>query len=198
MAAQTTSFRYLSFTMLDDLHRVLVSPQQIQARVKELGRQITKDYSEMGELTVIAIINGSIIFAADLIRQIEMPLRLDCMRVSSYKDDTKPNSVPEVIDTVRLDIKNRHVLLIDDVMDTGRTTEHVARLLAELAPASLKICVLLEKKGRREVNTQPDYVGFLIPDEFAVGYGLDFAEQYRNLPCIGVLRPEAQNPPEWR
>lgn len=184
--------------MLDDLHRVLVSPQQIQARVKELGREIDGDYRDKGELTVIAIINGAIVFAADLIRHIDMPLRLDCMRVSSYRDDTKPTAAPEVIDTVRLDIKDRHVLLIDDVMDTGRTTEHVAKLLAQLDPASLKICVLLEKKGRREVDTQPDYVGFVIPDEFAVGYGLDFAEQYRNLPCIGVLRPEAQNPPEWR
>lgn len=184
--------------MLDDLHRVLVSPQQIQARVKELGKEITKDYSDKGEITVIAIINGAIVFAADLIRHIDMPLRLDCMRVSSYKDDTKPNSLPEVIDTVRLEIKDRHVLLIDDVMDTGRTTEHVAALLRRLDPASLKVCVLLEKKGRREVSTSPDYVGFLIPDEFAVGYGLDFAEQYRNLPGIGVLRPEAQNPPEWR
>lgn len=184
--------------MLDDLHRVLVSPQQIQARVKELGREITADYCEKGELTVIAIINGAIVFAADLIRHIDMPLRLDCMRVSSYRDDTKPTAMPEVIDTVRLDIKDRHVLLIDDVMDTGRTTEHVANLLGQLDPASLKICVLLEKKGRREVETQPDYVGFVIPDEFAVGYGLDFAEQYRNLPCIGVLLPEAQNPPEWR
>jgi hypoxanthine phosphoribosyltransferase len=184
--------------MVDDLHRVLVSPQQLQARVKELGKEITKDYRDKGELTVIAIINGAIVFAADLIRHIDMPLRLDCMRVSSYKDDTRPETMPEVIDTVRLDIKDRHVLLIDDVMDTGRTTQHVAKLLSELGPASLKVCVLLEKKGRREVDANPDYVGFAIPDEFVVGYGLDFAEQYRNLPCVGVLRPEAQNPPEWR
>ena len=184
--------------MHENLHKVLVSPTQLQSRVKELGKEITLAYRDKGEVTAIAIINGAIVFAADLIRHIDMPLRLDCMRVSSYRDDTKPNSIPEVIDKVRLDLKDRHILLIDDIMDTGRTTEHVAHILRQMGPASLKICVLLEKRGRREVDIVPDFVGFDIPDEFAVGYGLDFAEQYRNLPCIGVLSPEAQNPPEWR
>jgi hypoxanthine phosphoribosyltransferase len=184
--------------MHHDLHRVLVSAQQLQARVKELGRQITLDYREKGELTVVVIINGAIVFASDLIRCIDLPLRLDCMRVSSYRDDTKPAATPEILDTVRLDLAGRHVLLIDDIMDTGRTTEKVSRILARAEPASLRICVLLEKKSRREVGLNPDYVGFQIPDEFVVGYGLDFAEQYRNLPVIGVLRPEAQNPPVWR
>lgn len=184
--------------MHPDLHRVLVSAQQLQTRVRDLGRQITLDYRDKGELTAIAIINGAIVFAADLIRHVDMPLRLDCMRVSSYRDDTKPVSLPEIVENLRLDIKDRHVLLIDDIMDTGRTTENVSRVLLDMSPASLKICVLLEKKGRREVDTTPDYVGFQIPDDFVVGYGLDFAENYRNLPCIGVLRPEAQNPPVWR
>ena len=184
--------------MLDDLHRVLVSQQQLQKRVEELGQEITEAYREVGEVTVVAIINGAIVFAADLIRHIGLPLRLDCLRVSSYRDDTKPASTPEIIDKLRLDLKDRHVLLIDDIMDTGRTSEEVVRLLREMGPASIKVCVLLEKKGRREVEHEPDYVGFQIPDDFAVGYGLDFAEHYRNLPCIGVLRPEAQNPPEWR
>jgi len=184
--------------MHQDLHRVLVSAQQLQVRVRELGRQITLDYQDKGEITVVAIINGAIVFAADLIRQIDLPLRLDCMRVSSYRDDTRPTSLPEIIDHLRLDIKGRHVLLIDDIMDTGRTTENVSKVLEGMGTASLKICVLLEKKGRREVSTTPDYVGFQIPDDFVVGYGLDFAENYRNLPCVGVLRPEAQNPPVWR
>jgi len=184
--------------MHHDLHRVLVSAQQLQARVKELGRQITLDYRVKGDLTIVVIINGAIVFASDLIRCIDLPLRLDCMRVSSYRDETKPVSAPEILDTVRLDLAGRHVLLIDDIMDTGRTTENVSKILAGAGPASLRICVLLEKKGRREVGINPDYVGFQIPDEFVVGYGLDFAEQYRNLPMIGVLRPEAQNPPVWR
>jgi hypoxanthine phosphoribosyltransferase len=184
--------------MLDDLHKVLVSPHQLQVRVKELGREITLAYRDKGEVTVVAIINGSIVFAADLIRQIDMPMRLDCIRVSSYKDDTRAALLPEIIDTVRLDLKDRHVLLIDDIMDTGRTTERVSELLTQMGAASIKVCVLLEKKGRREVDAVPDFVGFQIPDEFVVGYGLDFAEHYRNMPCVGILRPEAQNPPEWR
>lgn len=184
--------------MHEDLHHVIVTPQQLQARVKELGKEITQAYSGHDELTVIVIINGAIVFAADLMRQINMPLRLDCMRVSSYRDDTKPHSIPEIIDKVRLDLKDRDVLLIDDIMDTGRTSEEVVKLLRTLGPASIKVCVLLEKKGRREVEATPDFVGFQIPDEFVVGYGLDFAEHYRNLPCIGVLKAECQNPPEWR
>jgi len=185
-------------SMLDDLHSILVTQQQLEVRVRELGRQISEDYREVGEVVAVAIINGSIIFAADLIRQIDLPVMLDCMRVSSYRDDARPNSLPEVIDKIRLDLKDRHVLLVDDIMDTGRTSEHVVNLLKHMGPASIKVCVLLEKKGRCEVDFVPDYVGFQIPDEFVVGYGLDFAEHYRNLPCIGVLCPEAQNPPEWR
>lgn len=184
--------------MTDNLYKILVTKEQLDARVCELGSEITDAYFDKGELTIVAIINGAIVFAADLIRHIEMPLRLDCMRVSSYRDDTRPSSLPDVMDKVRLDLKDRHVLLIDDIMDTGRTTQHVAELLNALNPASLKVCVLLEKKGRREVDIVPDFVGFSIPDDFVVGYGLDFAEQYRNLPCVGVLSPEAQNPPEWR
>jgi len=184
--------------MLEDLHKVIVSPHQLQLRVKELGKEITQAYKDVGEITVVAIINGSIVFAADLIRHIEISMRLDCIRVSSYKDDTKPSTVPEIIDTVRLNLKGSHVLLIDDIMDTGRTTERVSQLLKEMGASSIKVCVLLAKKGRREVSGEPDFVGFQIPDEFVVGYGLDFAEYYRNLPCVGILRPEAQNPPEWR
>ncbi len=184
--------------MLDDLHSVLVTQPVLQKRVEELGREISEKYRDTGELTVVAIINGAIVFAADLIRHIDLPLRLDCLRVSSYRDDTKPVSSPEIIDKLRLDLKDRHVLLIDDIMDTGRTSEQVLEMLRQMGPASLRLCVLLEKRGRREVDLEPDFVGFSIPDDFVVGYGLDFAEHYRNLPCIGVLRPEAQNPPEWR
>ncbi len=184
--------------MLDDLQTILVTEAEIQKRIVQLGAQITADYQDYGELTVIAIINGSIIFTADLIRAIAMPVRLDCMRVSSYKDETKPVSDPELIDTLRLDITARHVLLIDDILDTGKTLSRVRKLLLERKPASLKVCALLEKKVRRKVLLQAEYVGFQIPDEFVVGYGLDFAERYRNLPCIGILKPELQNPPEWR
>ncbi len=183
--------------MLNDLQKVLVTQEQLQRRVAELGREITETYKGTDEITAIAIINGAVVFAADLIRHIQMPVRLDCMRVSSYRDGTRP-SAPEIIDKVRLDLKGSHILLIDDILDTGHTSQQVVRMLRRLGPASVRVCVLLEKKGRREVSATPDFVGFQIPDEFVVGYGLDFAERYRNLPCVGVLRPEMQNPPEWR
>jgi hypoxanthine phosphoribosyltransferase len=183
--------------MLNDLQKILVSQEQLERRVAELGQEITEAYRGTDEITAIAIINGAIVFAADLIRQIQMPVRLDCMRVSSYRDGTRP-SAPEIIDKVLLELKDRHILLIDDILDTGHTSQQVVRLLRRTGPASVRVCVLLEKKGRREVPAHPDFVGFQIPDEFVVGYGLDFAERYRNLPMIGVLRPEMQNPPEWR
>ncbi|MDX2109652.1 MAG: hypoxanthine phosphoribosyltransferase [Verrucomicrobiota bacterium] len=184
--------------MEDDLQTILVSEEQIRQRINELGKEITTAYKQYGELTVIAIINGAIPFTADLIRAIDIPVRLDCMRVSSYRDDTKPVSDPELIDTLRLDIEDRHVILIDDILDTGKTFAHVVKLLKTRKPASLRLAALLEKKGRRKVAVKADYVGFQIPDEFVVGYGLDFAERYRNLRCIGVLKAELQNPPEWR
>lgn len=184
--------------MLDHLERVLVSEPELNARVDALAADITQTYEDVDELTVISIINGAIPFTADLIRRIPLPLRMDCMRVSSYRDSTSPVSRPNIIDTLRLDIRQRHVILIDDILDTGRTFSHVVEVLRTMNPESLRLCVLLEKKGRRETSIKADYVGFQIPDEFVVGYGLDFAERYRNLNCIGILRPEFQNPPTWR
>lgn len=184
--------------MHPDLANVIVSETQIRERVRELGAQLTELYRPVDELTVIAIINGAIPFSADLIRCIDLPIRLDCMRVSSYQDETEPVQQPEIIDMLRLDLKDRHVLVIDDILDTGHTFVTVADEIRKLRPASLRVAVLLEKKGRREVRSKPDFVGFQIPDAFVVGYGLDFAERYRNLPYIGILRPECQNPPVWR
>ena len=183
--------------MQQDLAKVLVNPAQIAARVSQLGAEITQTYRDADELTLIVIINGAIPFAADLMRTIEMPLRLDCMRVSSYKDETSPTQKPELIDKLRLNLRDRHVLLVDDIMDTGHTFVRVVHEVQRLRPASVRFCALLEKTGRREVDEKPDFVGFSIPDEFVVGYGLDFAERYRNLPMIGVLKPERQNPPNF-
>lgn len=183
--------------MAEDLARVLVSGEQIQQRIRALGAEISRDYEASGGLTIIAIINGALFFVADLLREITVPVQVDCMRVSSYRNDTSPVQEPEIIDRVRLDLRGRHVLIIDDILDTGHTFERVVGEIRNLGPASLRFAVLLEKIGRREVPSKPDYVGFDIPDEFVVGYGLDFAEHYRNLPCIGVLRPDCQNPPEW-
>lgn len=184
--------------LLADLQTILVSEARIRSRVRKLGAEISDAYANADELTVIAIINGSIFFAADLLRHINVPTRLDCLRVSSYGNDTKPITEPVLIDRVRLKLRGRHVLLIDDILDTGRTIKRVTEVISGLRPASLRTCVLLEKKARRKVAFTADFIGFQIPDDFVVGYGLDFAERYRSLPCIGVLRPELQNPPEWR
>ncbi len=186
-----------SMPMAGDLARVLVSEDEIQRRVRALGAQISRDYAGGGSLTIIAVINGALLFVSDLLREITVPVQVDCMRVSSYRNDTTPVQEPEIIDMLRLDLRGRHVLIIDDILDTGHTFERVTAEIRKLGPASLRFGVLLEKLGRREVSARPDYVGFSIPDEFVVGYGLDFAEDYRNLPCIGVLRADCQNPPEW-
>ena len=183
-------------TMHPDLEAVLITEHSIKRRLKQLGREIMDTYGDE-EITVVAIINGAILFTADLLRQINNPIRLDCMRISSYRNGTLSIGKPQVIHSLSLDIANRHVLLIDDILDTGKTISVVVEQITKLRPASIRTCMLLDKRGRREVEFTADFVGFEIPDTFVVGYGLDFAERYRNLPCIGVLRPERQNPPEW-
>lgn len=179
-----------------DLETILVSENDIKKRVKKLGSEIAAAYGEQ-EITVVSIINGAILFTADLLRQIPNPIRLDCIRIASYRNDTKSHGKPQLLQSLTLDISNRHVLLIDDILDTGKTFSVVVGMMQKLNPASLRTCVLLDKRGRREVAFEADFVGFQIPDKFVVGYGLDFAERYRNLPCIGVLKPHLQNPPEW-
>ena len=179
-----------------DLESVLFSQAEIKKRVKELGRELKQTYGE-NEFTIVSLINGAILFTADLMREIDNPVRLDCIRISSYGEKTKSIGTPQLVHSLTLDIAKRHVLLIDDILDTGKTLTMVSKLIQKLGPASMKVCVLLDKKGRREVPFEADFVGFDIPDKFVVGYGLDFAERYRNLPCIGVLNPQMQNPPEW-
>jgi hypoxanthine phosphoribosyltransferase len=181
---------------VEDLEAILVSESAIKRRLKKLGADVATAYGQE-EITVVAIINGAILFTADLLRQIPNPIRLDCIRVSSYRNDTRSRSKPQLLHSITLDITNRHVLLIDDILDTGKTLSVVVDLIKKQDPASLRTCVLLDKKGRREVDVEADFVGFQIPDRFVVGYGLDFAERYRNLPCIGILKPQLQNPPEW-
>lgn len=180
----------------NDLDTILVSESAIKRRITKLGQEIGATYGDE-EITVVAIINGAILFTADLMRAIPNPIRLDCIRISSYRNETKSIGKPQLVHSLTLDVTNRHVLLIDDILDTGKTLSMVVEVIQKLHPASLKTCVLLDKKGRREVPFEAEYVGFEIPDKFVVGYGLDFAERYRNLPCIGVLKPHLQNPPEW-
>jgi hypoxanthine phosphoribosyltransferase len=178
------------------LESVLITEAAIKKRIRRLGAEIMAAYGDE-PITVISIINGAILFTADLLREIRNPVRLDCIRISSYRDSTRSTSRPQLVYSVTLDISKRHVLLIDDILDTGKTLAMVADLVRRMNPASLRLCVLLDKRERRKVPCEADFVGFEIPDKFVVGYGLDFAERYRNLPCIGVLKPHLQNPPEW-
>jgi hypoxanthine phosphoribosyltransferase len=174
----------------------MFTEEQIKNRVRELGLELKKTYGE-GEFTIVSIINGAVMFTADLMREIENPVRLDCVRISSYGNRTTSVGAPQVVHSLTIDIAGRHVLLIDDILDTGKTIMLVSGLVRKLNPASLRTCVLLDKIGRREVAFEADFVGFKIPDKFVVGYGLDFAERYRNLPCIGVLSPRLQNTSAW-
>jgi hypoxanthine phosphoribosyltransferase len=174
------------------LETVLYTDDQIRRRIRGLAREIKAVYGN-GEFTLVSLINGAVMFTADLMREIDNPVRLDCIRVSSYGARTKSVGTPEVLAEITLDIKDRDVLIIDDILDTGKTLSLVTALTKKMNPASLRSCVLLDKKARREVKFEADFVGFEIPDKFVVGYGLDFAERYRNLPCIGVLKEELQN-----
>jgi len=175
--------------MQADLERMLFDEPAIHRRLDEIAAQISKDYRDR-ELTVIAVLNGSLIFIADLLRRISLPLKLDCLSVASYHG--KANTSQEVIfKQIGLpDVADRNILLLDDILDSGHTLAAIREKLKTANPRSIRICVLLSKKKERSRQVDADYVGFEIEDEFVVGYGLDFMEQYRNLPYIGVLRRE--------
>ena len=173
----------------DDLETILFDKETIRNRVRTLGNEINTIYQGR-ELTVIAIANGAIVFTADLIRELNLAIRLDCIRASSYRNLTTSTSTPQIINALKLDIKGADILLIDDILDTGNTLLSVSKALLKMSPNSLKTCVLLDKPMRRKVDVAADFVGFTAPDEFVVGYGLDFAESYRQLPHIGILKKE--------
>lgn len=170
-----------------DLCDVLIPEAQILRRVRELARLLTRDYVGK-ELLIVPLLTGTIMFLADLLRHLNLPLKLDFLGVSSYREGTT-GVEPVITKDLRLEVRDRHLLLVDDILDTGRTLACVRQRLARLRPQSLRTCVLLDKPARRTEPIQADYVGFQIPDLFVVGYGLDYAERYRNLPFIGVLHP---------
>jgi hypoxanthine phosphoribosyltransferase len=174
--------------MQSDLERVLFEEATILHRLDEMAAQISEDYRDR-ELTVIAILSGSLMFMADLLRRIPLPLKLECLSVASYHGKTE-TSGEVIFKQVAPDVSDRHVLILDDILDSGRTLVAVRQKLQMANPRSIRVCVLLRKKKLRERPANADYVGFEIEDEFVVGYGLDFMERYRNLPCIGMLRKD--------
>lgn len=169
-----------------EIEHVLITPKQLALRVKKLSVQIEKDYKDK-DLVVVALLTGTVMFLGDLIRHLSLPLKLDFMGVSSYRKGTTSSKLVFTKE-LALEVKGRHVLLVDDILDTGKTLLRVTKKLDRLKPASIRACVLLNKQSRREYDFTADYVGFEIPDEFVVGYGMDYAERYRNLPFVGVLK----------
>ncbi len=172
--------------MLDQVDKILIDEETLKNRVKELGEQITKDYQDK-DLIVICILKGAILFTSDLVKEIKLPMAIDFMAVSSYGTSTKSSGVVRILKDLDEEIEGRHVLIVEDIVDTGLTLNYLVENLQTRKPASIKICCCLDKPERRQSPVKVDYVGFNIPDEFVIGYGLDYAEKFRNLPFIGVL-----------
>ncbi len=176
--------------MHNDIERVLISAEELQAKVHGLGRRITRDYAECPDLLLVGVLKGCMMFMVDLARSIELPIAIDFIAISSYGQSTESSGVVRLIKDLDTDITHRHVLIIEDIIDSGLTLAYLHTVLLGRAPASLHICTLLNKPERRSAAVDVTYTGFDIPNEFVVGYGLDFSERYRNLPYIGILKPE--------
>lgn len=174
----------------DNLAKILIPSDHLQARIHELGLQISRDYGDVRPL-LVCVLKGGVMFLSDLSRTLSIPHEIDFMAISSYSGKrTESSGIVRIVMDLNTNIENRHVLVVEDIIDTGRTLHYISENFRTRSPASLKICTLLNKPARREVEIKLDYVGFDIPNEFVVGYGLDFDELYRNLPYIGVLKPE--------
>jgi len=171
--------------------RVLLSQQAIEQRVDDLAREISEDYRDVDNLYMLGVLRGAFIFLSDLSRRLSIPRRVDFIALSSYEDESTTAGAVRLIMDVRAPLEGQHVLVVEDIVDTGLTLEYLLRTLGARAPASLKTCVLLEKPERLQVPVTIDYLGFTIPDEWVVGYGLDYADQFRCLPYIGVIEPKS-------
>ncbi len=174
--------------MKDDIMKVLIGKEELQKRVKELAKQITEDYKGE-EIIMVCILRGSSIFFADLVKEMDCFVRFEFMSVSSYAGTTTSGEVAINYD-IKCPVENKNLILVEDIIDTGCTLSYLKRVLSQRMPKSLKICSLLDKPSRRRVEIEGDYVGFEVPNEFVVGYGLDYNQLYRNYPEIGVLKPE--------
>jgi hypoxanthine phosphoribosyltransferase len=174
----------------EDIEQVLITSEQIQEKIAHLAKQITDDYRDR-DLLLVGVLKGAFVFMSDLARQIELPLEFDFMAVSSYGSSTKSSGVVRILKDLDYEITGRHVLLVEDIIDSGLTISYLLRYLEAREPTSLDICSLFWKKGEQAVPLEVKYPGFEIPPVFVVGYGLDYAEKYRNLPYIGVLKQSA-------
>ena len=175
--------------MRDDIKQVLISQQQLKEKVAQLGAKISSDYADK-ELLLVSVLKGSVVFMSDLMRAITIPCRIDFMSVSSYGNGVKTSGVVRIIKDLDKPIEGLDVLIVEDILDSGKTLSYILELLLARNPNSIRICTLLDKPERRQVDLTAEYTGFEVPDEFVVGYGLDFAEKYRNIPFVGILKPE--------
>ncbi|WNC14977.1 hypoxanthine phosphoribosyltransferase [Brevibacillus brevis] len=175
--------------MNQDIEKILLSESEIAGKIQELGKTLAAEYQGKNPL-VICVLKGAVVFMADLIRHMDIPCEMDFMAVSSYGSGTESSGMVKILKDLDTSVQNRHVLVVEDIMDSGLTLSRLVELLRHREAASVKVVTLLNKPERRKVDISPDYSGFDIPDEFVVGFGLDYAEQYRNLPYIGVLKPE--------
>lgn len=175
----------------NDIERVLLSEKQLKEIVEKLGRQISGDYKDSGnKLILVSVLKGSVVFMGDLMRAISVPCYIDFMSVSSYGSGTSSSGVVKIIKDLDTNVvEGADLLIVEDILDSGKTLSYLTYLLRQRKPSSIKICTLLDKPGRRVVNLNADYVGVVIPDAFVVGYGLDYDEKYRNLPFVGILKP---------
>ena len=177
-------------TLDRDIDHILVTEEQLKAKVNELGAQITRDYAGR-DLLLVSILKGSVVFMADLMRAIQMPCGIDFMVVSSYGGaNTTSTGLVKIVKDLDQDLSGKDLLIVEDILDTGITLSHLVPMLKLRNPASVRLCTILSKPSRRKADIEPDYLGFEGPDEFVVGYGLDYDEKYRNLPYVGVLKPE--------
>ena len=175
--------------MLEDVARVLLTAEEIQKRVAELGAQISRDY-EGKNLVMVSVLKGSVVFMADLMRAVTVPAEIDFMCVSSYGSGTRTSGQVQILKDIGQDLTGKDLLIVEDILDSGVTLSYLSKLLWARNPNSIRLCTLLDKPDRRQAEVQVDYTGFVIPDEFVIGYGVDYAERYRNLPFIGTLKPE--------
>ena len=176
--------------MRDDIQTVLVTEEQLRAKVAELGAQVSRDYAGR-DLLLVSILKGAVVFMADLMRAVTIPCSIDFMVVSSYGGtNTESTGLVKIVKDLDADLSGRDVLIVEDVLDTGVTLSNLVPMLKMRHPNSVRICAILDKPARRKTDIRADYIGFEVPDAFVVGYGLDYDEKYRNLPFVGVLRPE--------